>query len=109
MTHSFDDPITPLFAEVSETDQEKIAGGSGLGGLDFFYFDQINVETYASNDTSLSSIGNDGRQMTGTSNSNSAYRLSRTTLAFGSFGGSRWGFSPWMWLLSQGFLGRLLG
>lgn len=109
MTHVLDNQTTPLLVEVSETEQERITAGYGLGGLDFFYFDQINIETSASNETSFSGTDGEGGQVTGTSSSNTAYRLSRTTLAFGGFGGSRYGFSSWMWFLGQGFLARLMG
>jgi hypothetical protein len=112
MTHDLDHQTAPLFMEVSETEQEQISGGCGFGGWNFFYFDQTDIESYASNDSNMSGSGGIGGQITGSSRSSSAYRLSRTTLAFGGFfGGSRYGLSRWGGFMSphQGLMGFLAG
>lgn len=86
-------PKVPNYlVEVPDSEQEQITGGCGFGGWHFFYFDQTDIETSASNDSGFSGSGGIGGQITGSSRSSSAYRLSRTTLAFGGFlGGSRYG------------------
>lgn len=118
MTPDLDHQAAPLFTEVSETEQEQIAGGCGFGGWHFLYFDQTNIETFADNDTEFSGTGGNGGPIAVATSSRSAYRLSRTTLAFGGgsfgrrrsyFGASRWGgfMNPYQGLL--GFLAGLIG
>jgi len=118
MTQDLDLQGTPLFTEVSEIEQEQLAGGCGFGGWHFFYFDQTSIESSASNNTDFSGMGGNGNPIAVSTTSDSAYRLSRTTLAFGGgsfgrrrsyFGASRWGglMNPYQGLL--GFLAGLLG
>lgn len=109
--------IPDYLVEVPDSEQEQITGGCGFGGWQFFYFDQTNIESFANNDSDFSGSGGIGGQITGSSRSSTAYRLSRTTLAFGGgsfgsrrpYGVSRWGgfMNPYQGLM--GFLAGLLG
>jgi hypothetical protein len=68
-----------LFVELSEQEQETIAGGFDLSDLfGFFFFDQSDIDTSATNAVSFSR--GDGNI---SSLSNTNYRSRRTTLAFG--------------------------
>lgn len=112
MSDLFENDNSQFLQELSEVDQETVTGGFGFGGFgggDFFFFQQTNIESLAHNQNGFSSAGNGSGGVSAYSNTNSAYRFSQTTLAFGSFGGSSRGFSPWMWLFGQSFLARLLG
>lgn len=82
----FDENQLPsdLLVELSDQDQETLTGGHGfdLGQLSYFFFQQTDIDTFANQDISVS--GGEGGG-SGTSSSNTGYRLSQTTLAFGSF------------------------
>lgn len=108
-------PIESLLTEISDVDQEQISGGLGSasGSPFFFYFDQIDIDTAANNDSSMSGTVAGGPLISGTSRGNSAYRLSRTTLAFGGFLGTMNsdGHSSWGVVMSpyQSIMGLLTG
>jgi hypothetical protein len=113
MTPDLDHQATPLFIAVSETEQERITGGFGFGG-NFFFFQQTDIMSFANQQNSFAGTTGDGGNVSGTSTSNTGYRLSQTTLAFGGFfggGRSRYGFSPWLSSFNfyQNLWNRLLG
>jgi len=75
-----------FLTELSEQEQEATAGGCAFAGLDFFFFQQTDIETTAENQTSISGMNG----FSGSSLGRTGYRFSQTTLAFGSlFGGRR--------------------
>jgi hypothetical protein len=76
---------TELLQELSEPEQEAVAGGFGLGDIfSSFFFQKTDIETYAEADTHIAPAGISASRRTG-------YRLSQVTLAFTSlsFGGRR--------------------
>lgn len=66
-----------LLVELSEQEQEIVAGGCAMGGLASFFFQQTDIETFAEDHTSFS-----GRDIKGSSSSRTGYKLSQTTFGF---------------------------
>lgn len=99
MFNDFDKNQLPsdLLIELSDQDQETLTGGCGFGGFNYFFFQQTDIDTFANQDISVSGGQSGG---SGSSSSNTGYRLSQTTLAFGSFSPGRssgLGSSAWRW------------
>lgn len=79
------DPINStnpeLLVELSEQEQETVAGGCALAGFSYFFFQQTDIDTFAENEAEVS----DSNGFRGSSLARTGYRFSQTTLAFGSF------------------------
>ncbi len=73
-----------FLVELSEQEQESVAGGFAMDMFDSFFFQQTDISTFAEAEFNDSQTGRSGLQRTG-------YRLSQITLAFTSprFGGRR--------------------
>lgn len=70
-----------FLTELSNQEQETVAGGFNLGKLGYFFFQQTDIESIADHQTNISG-GNNG--VSGSSSSKAGYRFSQTTLASGS-------------------------
>jgi len=75
-----------LIVELSEQELEAVAGGRLHGhhsalptGLNDFFFQQTNIQSFASNEAHVSDAGASSKQETG-------YTFSQTTIAIGSLG-----------------------
>lgn len=69
-----------LLVELSEQEQETVAGGCAMGGFAAFFFQQTDIETFAEDHTSFS-----GRALKGSSSSRTGYKFSQTTFGFSFF------------------------
>ena len=70
-----------FLTELSNQEQETVAGGFNLGKFGYFFFQQTDIESIADHQSNIS--GNNGG-LSGSSSSKAGYRFSQTTLAFGS-------------------------
>lgn len=76
MSDDIEPKDSELLMELSEQEQETVAGGCAMGGLAFF-FQQTDIETFAEDHTSFS-----GRNISGSSSSRTGYKFSQTTFGF---------------------------
>lgn len=70
-----------FLTELSNQEQETVAGGFNLGKFGYFFFQQTDIESIADHQSNISA--NNG--VSGSSSSKAGYKFSQTTLAFGSF------------------------
>ncbi|MDJ0702985.1 MAG: hypothetical protein QNJ46_06860 [Leptolyngbyaceae cyanobacterium MO_188.B28] len=76
--------------ELSETEQESLAGGNSLtAGFDAVIFQQTEINTFAEDQTNISNA--DGN-LSASSLTRTGYSFRQTTLAFFSFGSGGGGF-----------------
>lgn len=66
-----------LLIQLSEQEQEAMAGGLALQGFDYFFFQQTDIRSFADNQLNVSDAGLSSSQQTG-------YSFSQTTIAIGS-------------------------
>lgn len=73
-----------LLVKLSEQQQETIAGGYGLAGIDvdYFFFQQTDVRSHADTSTKFDVAK---ARAKGSSSGRTGYEFSQTTLAFGSY------------------------
>ena len=76
--------------ELSEAEQESLAGGNSLAaGFDAVFFQQTEINTFAEDQTDISTA--DGN-LSASSLTRTGYSFRQTTLAFFSFGSGGGGF-----------------
>ncbi|MBE9192396.1 hypothetical protein IQ230_19005 [Gloeocapsopsis crepidinum LEGE 06123] len=68
-----------LFTKLSDTEQETVVGGLNADGL--FFFQITAIDSFTSNQTGISGIGDD---LSVSSSSNTGYSFRQITLAFTS-------------------------
>ncbi len=74
---------TELLQELSEPEQEAVAGGFGLEDIfSSFFFQKTDIDTSAEDNTHIAPMGISNSRRT-------RYRLSQVTLAFTSFSSGR--------------------
>lgn len=74
------------FTELSEIEQESLAGGYDLSsGFDFLIFQDTAIDTFGESQTSISN--NDGLNAVNTTRTGYSFRQTTLVLAFSRFGG----------------------
>lgn len=95
-----------VLMELSETEQESLAGGNSLAaGFDAVFFQQTEINTFAESQADISN--NDG-DLSASSLSRTGYSFRQTTLAFFSFGSGGGGQGNPL-LMIAGFFRNLYG
>lgn len=79
MSDNIESKNPEFLTDLSDQEQENVTGGFDFGN--FFFFQQTDIESLAERQTSISG----GSGVSGSSASRAGYRMSQTTLAFGSF------------------------